>query len=73
MFLYCAFDQLPWYVVCWALRKLVIEKWLFNPVQPSVAFHIETRHLICNANQITGFYMKCKCWAEMSEDCTANV
>ena len=26
--------------------------------QPSVPFHIETFHLICTANQITGFYMK---------------
>ena len=25
----------------------------------SVAFHIETSHLICIANQMTGFYMKC--------------
>ena len=31
---------------------------LFNPFQPSVAFHIETSHLICCANQMTGFYMK---------------
>ena len=30
----------------------------FNPFQPSVAFHIETSHLICSANQMTGFYMK---------------
>ena len=27
--------------------------------QPSVAFHIETNHLLCSANQMTGFYMKC--------------
>ena len=26
---------------------------------PSVAFHIETSHLICRANQMTGFYIKC--------------
>ena len=25
----------------------------------SVAFHVETNHLICGANQMTGFYMKC--------------
>ena len=31
----------------------------FNPFQPSVAFNIETSHLICSANQMTGFYMKC--------------
>ena len=30
----------------------------FNPSQPSVAFHIETSHLIYAANQITDFYMK---------------
>ena len=29
-----------------------------NPFQPSVAFHIETRHLICSVNQITGFCMQ---------------
>ena len=31
----------------------------FNLSQPSVAFHIETSHLIYTANQMTGFYMKC--------------
>ena len=30
-----------------------------NSFQPSDAFHIETSHLICNANQMTGFYMEC--------------
>ena len=30
----------------------------FNPFQPSVAFHIKTNHLIFNANQMTGFFMK---------------
>ena len=35
-------------------------KKIFSPLsQPSVAFHIETSHLICTANQMTGFYMKC--------------
>ena len=28
-------------------------------VQPSSYFFIETSHLICSVNQITGFYMKC--------------
>ena len=32
---------------------------LFNPFQPSVVFRIETRHLICSADQLSGFYMKC--------------
>ena len=31
----------------------------FNLPQSSVAFHIETGHLIYTANQMTGFYMKC--------------
>ena len=31
----------------------------FNLSQPSAAFHIETRHLIYTANQMTGLYMKC--------------
>ena len=30
-----------------------------NSFQPSNAFHIEISHLICHANQMTGFYMKC--------------
>ena len=30
-----------------------------NPFQPSVAFHIETSHLICIASKMTGFYIKC--------------
>ena len=30
-----------------------------NQFQPSVTFRIETSHLICTANQMTGFYMKC--------------
>ena len=30
-----------------------------NPFHASVAFHIETSYLICRANQMTGFYMKC--------------
>ena len=28
-------------------------------IKPSVAFHIDTSHLICNANKMTGFYMEC--------------
>ena len=30
-----------------------------NKFQPSVTFHVETSSLICSANQMTGFYMKC--------------
>ena len=29
-----------------------------NLFQPSVAFHIETSHLICFVNQMTSFYME---------------
>ena len=28
-------------------------------IETSVAFHVETSHLICTSNQMTGFYMKC--------------
>ena len=30
-----------------------------NLFQPSVAFYVEASHLICSANQMAGFYMKC--------------
>ena len=30
-----------------------------NSFLPTVSFHKETIHLICTANQMTGFYMKC--------------
>ena len=30
----------------------------FNPLTLSVAFHIETSHLICNPNGMTGFCME---------------
>ena len=33
---------------------------MLNPFHPSVAFHIETSHLICTTNQMTDFYMKFK-------------
>ena len=33
-------------------------KWV-NPIQPSVAFHIETGHLFCSAKHMVGFYVKC--------------
>ena len=31
----------------------------FNSFRPSIACYVETRHLICCANDMTGFYMKC--------------
>ena len=33
-------------------------KCYFNPLQPWLAFHIETSHLTFNANQMTGFSKK---------------
>ena len=45
----------------------------FNQFKPSVAFYRETSHLICSANQTTGFYMKCNTvlervkWEHISE------
>ena len=51
-----------------------------NPFQPSVAFHIETNHLICTLNQMNGFYMKFNTelkWAErirhFISECLRNV
>ena len=35
-----------------------IRKGKLNPFQSSAAFHMETSHLICSANQMTGFSMK---------------
>ena len=31
---------------------------MHNSFQPTVAFHLETSHLTCIANQMTGFYME---------------
>ena len=31
----------------------------FNLFQSSLAFHIETNHLLCSSNQVAGFLMKC--------------
>ena len=33
-----------------------------NPFPLLAACHMETSHLICTANQMTGFYMKCNNW-----------
>ena len=30
-----------------------------HPFKPNIAFHIKTSYFICNANQMTGFYMRC--------------
>ena len=36
---------------------LIINPFYINQFQPSATLHIETSHLICYANQVTGFYM----------------
>ena len=52
--------------VAWKRLGLLFLHWgwgwrvnLFNPVQCRVSFHVGISHLICNANQMTGFYMEC--------------
>ena len=46
-----------------------------NPFQFNVTFDIETSHLICTANQMTGFHVKCdfglksvKCFLELKQE-----
>ena len=42
----------------------------FNPFHPSVTFDAETSHLICIADQMIGFYMKCNTglkWVKQTE------
>ena len=57
----------------WRFELILIESWstflcqdqlaasfiLSHFIQSIVVFHIETSHLICMANQMVGFYMKC--------------
>ena len=42
----------------WSCRPTALD--LLNQFHSSVAFHIETSHLICTVNQMSGWYMKCK-------------
>ena len=35
--------------------RVLVER--FNPLTTNVPHHLETNHLISNANQLTGFYM----------------
>ena len=46
-------------MLCFFLEYCNFETCQFNPLQPSFAFHVETSHLICTTNQMTGYYMKC--------------
>ena len=43
----------------WTACFLYDGAFIVNPFQPSVALHIEISCLICSANQMTGFYIKC--------------
>ena len=56
-FLQAVFHKL-YLVHSWILCPIYVHN-PFNPFHLSVAFHIETSHLICSANQMIGFYMKC--------------
>ena len=38
-------------------QELRVAQWV-NLFHPSVAFHIETSHLLCRVKQMAGFYMK---------------
>ena len=49
------------------MKLIRTKSWTFNSYKPSAVFHIETNQLICNANQMIGFYMKCSAgfkWVE---------
>ena len=35
----------------------ILHEEMFNPLPTNVPHHIETSQLICNANQLTSFYM----------------
>ena len=54
LFLFDNFEQ----VFGWRGLKVSLQT-LIQPFQCSFAFRLETSHLICNTNQMTGFYMKC--------------
>ena len=43
----------------------------FNQFLPSATFHTKTSRLICKANQMTGFYMKCNTRVNLSNNCSA--
>ena len=46
---------------------------LFNPFQPNVGLRIETSHLICTPNQMTGFYKKCNTGFELGYICSKTI
>ena len=38
--------------------EICLKLHMLNSFQPSVAFQMETSHLVCEAKQVTGFYIK---------------
>ena len=52
------------------LKSIVLQ---IKPFQPSVAFHIETSHLICSENQMTGFCIKCSTWLKWVHHCIPSL
>ena len=45
---------------------------LVNPLTTNVLHHTETSKFICNANQLTGFYMMGEYWLLMDEVARSN-
>ena len=59
----CACIYIYIYIYIYIVTYKNVRQKRVNPIQvktlqASVAFHIEPSHLICTANQMTGFYMK---------------
>ena len=51
--------------ICFRKKILFPRKYsnLLNPLTTNVPYHIETSQLICNANQLTGFYKMGNIWS----------
>ena len=60
----CFFSKCDQFLWIWShlLKKSLMENFIFYAVQTGDAFHLETRHSICTANPMTGFYMKRNTW-----------
>ena len=47
----------------------------YNPFQTSIAFRVETSHLVCSENELTGFYIECNTgqkWVEVEDGNSKN-
>ena len=52
----CDFDTVDSFLKnCWGYLTLIIEE--LNPLTTNVAYHMESSQLICNQNQLSGFYI----------------